>query len=505
VDPFIGIVTIAIAAAGYLFAWRFQSKDNYKVAMLFLVIAGAILRIYAATDLCLHTWDERYHALVAKNLIQHPLKPTLYDTPLLPYDFRNWTANHIWLHKQPLPLWAMAASMSLFGVNEIAVRLPSILLSTAGIWLAFYIGTYVVNRRIGFLTAFFFSINGLIIELTGGRVATDHIDIFFLFFVELAVACSILFLQKKRTVYNVLAGISLGAAILSKWLPALIVIPIWLLLVLDSGKLKPRGIIIQCLILCATTVAIFLPWQLYIHRMFPLEAAWEAEFNFRHFTEVIEGRKGPFYYFLDRIRINYGELIYLPLFWYLWKSFENPRDRKRLAVTIWFVIPFLFFSVAETKMQGYLLFASPALFLMTSEFYYQLVEYKKKRRMKWLFTLILLLFIALPARYMVERIKPMGTEERHPQWVANLKALPQEQFERGVLFNYANPVEAMFYTSLVVYPQLPSAEFVSELLENGYTVIVNDDGNIPEEIRRTEGIILREIPSGQPQPSQVGG
>ena len=75
--------------------------------------------------------------------------------------------------------------MWVFGVNEIALRLPSIILTTIGIWLSYFIGRYLFNSKVGYLTAFFFSINGLIIELTAGRVATDHIDIFFLFLMSI--------------------------------------------------------------------------------------------------------------------------------------------------------------------------------------------------------------------------------------------------------------------------------------------------------------------------------
>jgi 4-amino-4-deoxy-L-arabinose transferase-like glycosyltransferase len=134
-----GILTIIFCITGYLFSWKYWRKDNYKIAILLIVICGLALRIYTSTDFFLHSWDERYHALVAKNLIQHPLTPTLYDNPVLPYDYRNWKANHIWLHKQPLPVWTIAASMRLFGVNEIALRLPSIILSTIGILLTFLI------------------------------------------------------------------------------------------------------------------------------------------------------------------------------------------------------------------------------------------------------------------------------------------------------------------------------------------------------------------------------
>ena len=44
---------------------------------------------------------------------------------IFPYKYQDWTSNHVWLHKQPLPLWSMSASLWMFGINEIAVRLPA--------------------------------------------------------------------------------------------------------------------------------------------------------------------------------------------------------------------------------------------------------------------------------------------------------------------------------------------------------------------------------------------
>jgi 4-amino-4-deoxy-L-arabinose transferase len=142
-----GIITVVLCLAGYFQSWRYQAKDNYHLAVWLLLIAGLLLRIYTSTDFFLHYWDERYHALVAKNLINHPFRPTLYDTPLLPYDYFNWPGNHIWLHKQPMALWLMAGSMKLFGINEIALRLPSILMSTAGIWMMWFTGKYFAGKK----------------------------------------------------------------------------------------------------------------------------------------------------------------------------------------------------------------------------------------------------------------------------------------------------------------------------------------------------------------------
>ena len=488
-----GILTVFVCTIGYYYSWRYQKVDNYKIAILLLLICGLILRIYTSTDFFLHDWDERYHALVAKNLIQHPLTPTLYDNPILPFDYQNWPANHIWLHKQPLALWTMALSMWMFGVNEIALRLPSILLTTIGIGLTYSIASWFFNKKIGYLAAFLYSINGLIIELTGGRVATDHIDIFFLFFIELAVFFSIIFAQKQKTIFNILAGVSIGAAVLSKWLPAFIVFPIWLLIVINSGNFKPKKIIFHFLILLATSALVFLPWQLYIFNAFPLEANWEASFNFKHFTEGLEGRTGPFYYFIDKIRINYGELIYLPVLWFSWKTLKYHKDKKRWAIFIWFFIPLLVFSFAKTKMQAYLLFASPALFMMTAEFWYMLYGYRENHKPKWLFNLILVLLIALPIRYSIERMKPFNISERNPQWVETLREFNDRKIDNGVLLNYDRPIEAMFYTNLTAYPYIPDEQVIVDLISQGYNVIINDDGNIPPDIKSIKGVITEKL------------
>lgn len=490
-----GIFILVFSVTGYIFSWRYWMKNNYKMAILLLIISGLSLRIFVSTDFFLHSWDERYHALVSKNLIQHPLKPTLYDNPVLPYNYQNWAANHIWLHKQPLPLWILASSMWIFGVNELALRLPSVLMTTFGIWLIFYIGNYIFTKKVGYLAAFFYSINGLIIELTGGRVATDHIDIFFLFFIQLAVCFIIGFAKKGKIIFNLLTGICIGAAILSKWLPSLILLPIWLLIVIESGIFRPKIIFIHFIILLITITIVFLPWQIYIYTVFPLEANWEAGYNYRHITEVLSDQTGPFYYFINKIRINYGELIYIPLLWFLWETVKNFGNKKRVAITIWFLIPFIFFSFVKTKMQAYILFTSPALFIMTAEFWVMLNEYKKSHKFKWLSNLILLLLIALPIRYMIERIKPFEPIDRNPQWVLDLKKLNDQRFEKGVLFNYNKPIEAMFYTNLIAYPEIPKIETINYLHQKGYLIFINDEGKIPEEIRKIQSCTFLNLTS----------
>lgn len=82
----LGTVTILVCVLGYVLAFQSFRKGHDFPAILLIVLCGFLLRLFTGVDLYLHEWDERYHALVAKNLINHPLLPTLYDHPLLPYD-----------------------------------------------------------------------------------------------------------------------------------------------------------------------------------------------------------------------------------------------------------------------------------------------------------------------------------------------------------------------------------------------------------------------------------
>src|SRR5664279_703666 len=140
-----GVIAICICTIFCFFAWSQSSRGNYKLSLMLILICGLTMRIFMASDHYLHEWDERYHALVAKNLIQHPLKPTLYDNTIIKYDYQAWTANNVWLEKPPVPLWFIALSINLFGNTDYAVRIPTIIFSLLAIYLTFLLWKYPVS------------------------------------------------------------------------------------------------------------------------------------------------------------------------------------------------------------------------------------------------------------------------------------------------------------------------------------------------------------------------
>lgn len=490
-DIALGIAILIIVVVALYLSFRLFLRNKDRTALIMLIVSGLLLRIFVSTDFYIHKWDERYHALVAKNMMSHPFKPTLYEHPLLEYDYKNWTTNHIWLHKQPMPLWVMAGSMSLFGVNEIAFRIPSILLSLIGIVLMFSVGRYFGNRLTGFLSAFLYAIHGLIIELAGGRVATDHIDIFFLFFIQLAIYLSIRFIETKRSLFNLMCGLAIGCAILTKWLPALIVLPIWLILVYGSRSFPLKRIAGEFVMLLLAMILIALPWQIYIHLAFSKEALWEGAFNNSHLFSEIEGHGKPLLYHFDKIRILYGELIYLPLIWILWNTIRKRMDFNRLALVVWIFVPLLFFTLAKTKMQAYTLFVAPAFFIITSQFFVYLYRNNTLFYYRWIGFLVLVLLILLPFRFSIERCKIFQVVERKPAWVVELKSFNINIInEQTVIFNYSRPIEAMFYTKAVAYESIPDSLTIINLQRKGYKIFIVEKENVTSLVKSIPGIIL---------------
>ena len=485
-----GILTIGVAVLLFGLAYKNYRKQKFELCLFLIILGGLILRIFTSYDFYLHEWDERYHALVAKNLIENPFKPMLYANPILEYDYKNWASNHVWVHKQPVPLYSMALSMLIFGKSTIALRIPSILLSTISIFATYRIGEILANRKTGMLAAFLFSINGLIIESTAGRVATDHIDVFFYSLITIAIYYLLKSVEKESLKSLILGSLITGCAILSKWLPALIVLPIWLTYSYQKQGLKSS--IKNLVVFIPIVIAVAIPWQLYIMNQFPLEAAWEYEYNKKHILEALGPHGKPFYYHFNRMRIIFGELIYIPLLWLIFTTYSGitKRNFTKLILVSWIFIPYLFFSVVITKMQGYILFCSAAIFILTAMFFYELHSYDSK--FKKIKTLILILLIALPIRYSIERIKPFSIRERNPNWIAEMKKL-NDQDSKSVVFNCKYPIETMFHTNLIAYESIPNLEKLKSLQTDGYRIYMDNHKSINKELSKLNFVNYVEI------------
>ena len=105
---------------------RIKSETTLiKIILICILIASGALVLRNVGHSGITYWDEGFHAVVARNLTKHPLKFTLYDQPWLPYDYKGWGENHIWLHKPPVGDVDNLDLAPDFGINTFALRLPS--------------------------------------------------------------------------------------------------------------------------------------------------------------------------------------------------------------------------------------------------------------------------------------------------------------------------------------------------------------------------------------------
>lgn len=476
-----GIAIILIVIIMYYFSWKKYLESRFALALFLIVCAGLILRIYTSMDFYLHSWDERYHALVAKNFLIHPLLPALYDNPVLGFNYQVWISNNVWLHKPPLALWLISISLKTFGLSEFAVRIPSIIMSTLGILVTFKITDELFNKRSAFIAAFLYSIHGLIIELSAGRVSTDHVDISFMFFILLSVYFSVRFAKTNKIENNILAGLVLGLAVLTKLYAAFVVVPIWFFLVLNYNGFKFKDLITKLVVLVMTSSIVFLPWIIYVNIYFPKEALWESKMSLFHFTTIVEQRTGSVFFHLENMRLLFGEGIYLSLIWFIYQTFKKKMNFNYLALLIWITLPLLVYTIALTKMQAYMMIASPAIFIVSALFIDYLLININSSRYKWLTIIILFFLLGLPLRYSIERIKPFTEMNRSPEWSNKTKIIAKElNGKNAILFGYDRPIETMFYCDGTVYSEVPDIKIINKVKEGGFNVFIynNKDGKI---------------------------
>ena len=199
-----------------------SDSTHIKIILLCILIASGALVLRNVGHSGITYWDEGFHAVVARNLTKHPLKFTLYDQPWLPYDYKGWGENHIWLHKPPVAMWTIWLSHLIFGINTFALRLPSAISLIVTTWLTYRIAADLFDKRTGLIAAFLQAFNPFLFESVHGYRYSDHIDIALLLWVQVSCWFLLRAIRTGKRKHYILSGVTMGIAYLSKSYLALI-------------------------------------------------------------------------------------------------------------------------------------------------------------------------------------------------------------------------------------------------------------------------------------------
>ena len=429
-------------------------KQHPEITVIFLI--GLILRLfYAQLDPYLHEWDERFHALVAQNIIDSPLIPMLFKNPVVPYDLNSWCCNSVWLHKQPLFMWQMAISMKVFGVSEFSMRLPSALMGAITILLIYRIAFLLTNSKtISIIAGLLMCFSHYQLELISGQIGMDHNDMAFCFYILASFWAFTEKIVNKKIIWNLVIGVFAGCAILNKWLVGLLVFLPFGIYVLQEIILKKEFKQVKLFalsIICC--VAVFLPWQLYILHKFNELAMYEYNFSSQHIFKTIEGHTGNFLFYLMKFGVYFGNPVWLFVIAGIVIAFaKNNHFNKTINTSIFisFITVFCFFSfIAQSKLATYFFIVVPFGLIYLAIGIYKLLN---KINIKWINYLIIVVVVVLSFNpYKSFAIRKENPEREkliyNTQIYKSLKNLIPEHIKTVVNVNSFENTNLMFYNN----------------------------------------------------------
>ena len=305
---------------------------------------------------------------------------------LLTHDWivMHWNAAP-WFVQPPLYFWIAAIFAKIFGVTSFALRLPSALATVAMGGLTAYALTRQTSTRAGLYAGIVLSCS--LMQAIVGRLAIMDAML------DLAIALTIFWwfraLQTGQDRYFVYGWIAAGFGFLAKGPVApvvalIVVVPYALWEARAAGVQLPswRGWLGGL----ALFVAVVAPWfgalvsRTGLHSVIVLI----GHYTFGRYTGTIENQSGPLWYYVPVLILGF-----FPWIAFLPSSIaaaarrmrdvapeqtdSNAQSMARLAL-VWIVVPFLFFSFANTKLPNYIALEFPALAVIVALYFDRAVE-----------------------------------------------------------------------------------------------------------------------------------
>ncbi|PAW77139.1 MAG: hypothetical protein B9S32_12730 [Verrucomicrobia bacterium Tous-C9LFEB] len=257
------------------------------------------------------------------------------------------------IQKPPLTYWAMLGSVSLFGMNEWAIRLPNAIFTAAWVYVTFLIGLRLRDATHGMVAA------GILATMIGVFVFTHLVqpEPFLATFISLSVYAVIAALQEpaRRRGWYLLAWVSLALGALSKGLhgaawPIAIVLAAMALMPSRRAALKGffhwSGLVVF--------LALVAPWYLYMEARLP--GFLQAHFLREQVSAAIDGRFDretlsiPIWMFYLQHGIFFSPwVLFAPAAFVAWRQYPADKSRPWKLVWLWMAVTFLTLSFSNLQ------------------------------------------------------------------------------------------------------------------------------------------------------------
>jgi len=191
-------------------------KLSVVISLTCILAISCLLFLQKLGNPYITLWDEAVHVNVIKNLAENCCLPQLHRSAEIGTDYRHWINNTLWLHKPLLPFYVTAGIYKLLGGSLWALRLPGAIFALLTTVVIYFIGRDFLSGRVGLCAAAIFSLNPYTNQLVHGREFSGFPDLFFAFFVSVALHLILDWRQSRSTATLRWLGLALGFAYMCK-------------------------------------------------------------------------------------------------------------------------------------------------------------------------------------------------------------------------------------------------------------------------------------------------
>ncbi|HEX8463408.1 MAG TPA: glycosyltransferase family 39 protein [Abditibacterium sp.] len=291
-------------------------------------------------------------------------------------------AGRLWLEKPPLLYWGQAFCYSVFGVNELAARLPSALGALFIVLMLYGTASRALGPRVALYVGVVAATMAMIVVPAHG--ATTDMPLCAMFAGAFLCLFRASISQKHALKWNLASAAFVGGAMLAKGLigPLFFVLISgiwWLWARPDRAEFRPyaprplSSRLATFLAATATFLAVSAIWYAPVWLRHG-EVFWKEFFlnhHFKRFTSNTYKHWQPFYFYLSILPIC--ALPWTP--WLVSALFglrglrprTGARDSFLALAWVWAAIPIAFFSSSEAKLEFYILPSFPAIAILIGD------------------------------------------------------------------------------------------------------------------------------------------
>jgi len=412
---------------------------NFRNFLLITAI-GAIFFIPFIGSVHLFDWDEVNFAECAREM-------------LVTHNYTNVQIDYqpFW-EKPPLFMWVEAFSMSVFGVNEFAARLPNAIIGIITLLLIFDIGSRLLDKRFGWIWVFTY----LSSFLPHFYFKTALIDPLFNLFIFLGIhqlsrygSVNSYTKPGKKIIIAIFAGVFIGLAILTKGPVALLLVLLTLFFVWAGHRFIPFMTFGNVVLFLIVTGIVSSTWFLlemgkyglggitaFIQRQVALLTTGDA------------GHGGPFYFHF--VVLFFG-VFPASIFFFGGLSsatYENAETRnfKRWMVALLFVV-LLVFTIVRTKIIHYSSLGYYPITFLGAYCMYKLLNKSQSRFNIWQGLLLALIGVSIAAVFTAVPFIAM-----HPEQIAKYINDPfgKANLQAHVAWSGAESAVGVFYFIVII-------------------------------------------------------